>query len=419
MKLLQKTVRWYMLFSLVAFIIGGLVLFVALRWIFTSHLDEGLKHTRHTLHEQLLELDTLPAQLRIMDEVVEVHPLATFSPYEHFTDTLIWHDLEQEEEPYRKYTFHDKLRGKAYRISLSHSQLENDDLATSIVIFVLSLFGLLLLAVNWFNRLLSAKIWQPFYQIIRDIQNFRVVTPSEKKLPIPTDIDEFALLDQTFEQMTAKILADYQSLKQFTENASHETQTPLAIIQSHIELLLQQDLSAKQQMQHLYSIQQAVSKLSKLQQSLLLLTRIENQQYQTVENIAIDQLLTKQLDILQPLLEAQSIQVITKLQAVNLTLHKDLADILLTNLLGNAIKHNLPEGGVIEIELNPVFLRIANTGLPLKVAPSVLLERFRKNDAAAKSIGLGLAIVKEITKYYNWELQYETVNQRHILTVLF
>lgn len=417
MKLLQRTGRYYLLFSLIIFSVGGLVMFLVLRTVLDYETDEGLTHTRKVLKPYLSQLDTLPGRLQIMDEVVDLHPVINSSDISIFSDTLFFDSTEQEWEPYRTYTYTDDIHGKFYRIALHHSRVENEDLITTIFLVNLGILGLLLLSLNQLNRILSKKLWEPFYETIQRIRTFSI--QEEKPLLLPdSQTEEFDQLNAGLERMADKLQRDYRNLRRFTENASHEMQTPLAIMRNQVDLLLQHPDRSPADYENIRHLSEAISRLRKLNKALLMLTRIENEQYSTSQTIDLLPLLETKLDALQPLLADRQIRLQSTLQSCPCQVHPVLADVLLNNLLENAIKHNIM-GGTIDLNLNGQQLSIANPGEQLQIAPEELFERFTKGKTGSQSLGLGLAIVREVCNFYNWTLNYEIQDSRHLITVSF
>lgn len=424
MKLLDKTGRYFLLFSLLAFTIGGTLLFFGLGYMLDHEMDESLKHTRTVLFRELSKIDTMPRVVEIMDEVIDIHEILVLNEREIFQDTLrtveeVEEDgtIELELEPFRQYIYTEKIKGKNYRIALNHSKFENEHLLTAIVSLVFGLFVIFLIVINLFNRYLSVKLWQPFYQIVETVMQFNIAkTPPHQG--INTNIEEFKILDDALQKMTNKISRDYKSLKQFTENASHEMQTPLAIIQSQIELLSQNENHDEKIIQRLHQIGQATSKLSKLNQALLLLTRIENRQFNQTEKVDLSGVIQQKLESLELLVAAKSIEISTNLQPVFIVANSLLMDILVSNVLSNAIKHNF-HSGKIEIVLTEKNMTIRNNGLSPSVSTGELFARFKKADDAAKSVGLGLAIVKEICDINNWKVSYIYQEDWHEIAITF
>lgn len=418
MRLLQRTGIYFLIFSSLAFLLAGVVLYLALDSMMDHEMDENLKRTREVLRNELIKRPQLPSSLKIMDEVIDLHEVAKLTNIEIFKDTtrLVEEENEKDLEVFRQYIYTERINGKIYRIALVHSKFDKENLQTAIIGLIVGLLFLFLVMINLFNRYISVQIWKPFYQIIKQVEQFNFsVDPIHQS--VATNIEEFKTLDHALQQMTRKITQDYASLKQFTENASHEIQTPLAIIQSQIDLLLQKEMSPDS-WKHVNQIQQSTAKLSKLSQSLLLLTRIENRQFRPLEGVDLREIIQRKLDALKIMIEAKSLEVKTDLAAVSVQTNPTLTDVLINNLLSNAIKHNV-QNGQITVLLTTKALSIKNTGLPIKVSPIELFERFRKGDDASQSVGLGLAIVKQICNVYDWGIDYTNVNAWHEITIRF
>ncbi len=421
MKLLQKTGRYFLFFSLFAFIVGGITLFFSLSYMLNHEMDENLKHTRTTLNKELNKKDTLPHYVEIMDEIIELREIPQLSNLEIFKDTLI-HVTDKEDnkielESYRQYIYSEHIKGKNYRIALNHSKIDDQHLLMMIIIMISLLLLFFLIVTNLFNRFLSVRLWKPFYQLVQQVKQYN---PTKAKIhePVLTNIEEFKTLDQVLEQMTNKIAMDFLSLKQFTENASHEMQTPLAIIRSQLELLLNREQHDEKTLEHLIQIQQSTAKLSKLNKSLLLLNRIENNQFEEIESIDLKDVILQKLEAMELLIADMEIDVEKDLGPVAVSANPDLIDILVSNLINNAIKHNLPKGE-LNLQLSTNSLIIRNTGISLNFPTAQLFERFRKGNVSSQSVGLGLAIVKEICELYEWSVDYKSEGKLHEVIMKF
>ncbi|MCB0630131.1 MAG: ATP-binding protein [Saprospiraceae bacterium] len=417
MKLLQKTGQYYLLFSLIIFSLGGLIMFLVLRKVLDYETDEGLQHTRQVLKPYLEQQDALPPRLHVMDEVVELRRVNALSDLSSFADTVFYDTIDQELEPYRTYHYSEKINGEFYEVALHHSRVENEDLITTILLVNLGVLGLLLLALNQISRSISQKLWQPFYETISQIQAFSM--QEERPLQLPaTSTEEFDQLNRSFKRMAEKLQRDFRNLRRFTENASHEMQTPLAIMRNQVDLLLQSNDRSEADYEKIRYLSEAISRLGKLNKALLLLTRIENEQFQSSEPLDLLPLLNQKLDALQPLLIERGITFQSILADCTLPVHPILADVLLNNLLDNAIKHNVPDGK-IDLVLDQQHFCISNTGYPVDISPDDLMERFAKGRSDSQSLGLGLAIVHEICKLYGWELEYVIEEDQHRITISF
>lgn len=419
MRLLQRTSRYYLLISLGLFTLIGVILFTILRKTLTHELDEGLEHTSVALHRQLERMDSLPARVEIMDEIVELQPIERFTGYRRYADTTFFDDRpgELEYEPYRKYTYEDRIRGQAYRITLYHSTVDNQDIAGGIGLALVIALGLGLIVFNLLTRRLNRHLWRPFQRSLEQIGDFDV---RREEVPCfaASDTQEFNDLNRSLERLTARMVGDYQSLRRFTENASHELQTPLAIIRNQIDLLLREEERSETDYAILQRLSESVSRLRKLNQSLLLLAKIERGQVPEAAWIDLRPLVERKLEQLEPALKERKIRLTKQLETQQVMLPPTLADVLLNNLLSNAIRHNV-DGGDIHVYLGDDILRIENSGTPLTQAPERLFERFSKGSNSSESLGLGLAIVKEIGDKYGGEVTYAYAQGRHRLQVRF
>ena len=304
-----------------------------------------------------------------------------------------------------------------YLLEIRESYIESDDLLESILVPVLILIVVLLAGFFLINRYISKKLWQPFYSTLEKLKVYKVNDASvsfEK-----TSIQEFSELNKTLELMTNKIHNDFISQKQFIENASHEIQTPLAVIKSKIELLIQSKTISKGDMQLIHSLYNASNKVSSLNKALLLLSKIENNQFKEVEEIQFKTLIGKVIEHFQDIISHKNIKVRKNyLAEPSFKMNSILAEMFISNLLQNAIRHNI-EGGLINIHLSETRIVISNTSDYSIENTNELFLRFRKSEASAESIGLGLAIVKEICDKYKIKINYTCKDRIHAIELSF
>ncbi|MDB5273255.1 MAG: histidine kinase [Chitinophagaceae bacterium] len=217
--------------------------------------------------------------------------------------------------------------------------------------------------------------------------------------------------------MTHRLKNDFYSLKEFTENTSHELQTPLTVIKSKLELLMQSDNLTDTQYKHLAASYDSTHKLGKLNDALGLLAKIENSQFEHTEEIDVNQLIENKLFNYKDILLTKSISLIKQLEGTaRINMNPVLADILIENLINNSIKHNV-NGGKITIETDSHLFKISNTGEHLLVDPLILFQRFSKSNS--QSFGLGLSIVREICHQNNIVISYTYSNNWHSILLNF
>jgi signal transduction histidine kinase len=217
--------------------------------------------------------------------------------------------------------------------------------------------------------------------------------------------------------MTDQAIAEYASVKEFSENASHELQTPLAVVQSKLELLTETQIN-ETQAALMADMQRAIEKLSRINRSLTLLTKLENHEF-VPSDIKFCKIVKDQLLQYEDRIALKQITTLQQLDKNVLThMHPALADILVSNLLSNAIRHNI-EGGAIVVTLTQQELCISNTGLPPELHTEELFQRFKKSNQSADSTGLGLAIVKQICRTCNFTARYDYDAGWHHLIISF
>ncbi|HKH59397.1 MAG TPA: HAMP domain-containing sensor histidine kinase, partial [Flavitalea sp.] len=232
-----------------------------------------------------------------------------------------------------------------------------------------------------------------------------------------SDIDEFNALNSAWTQMTQKMNQDYESLKAFADNASHEMQTPVAVINSKLDLLIQDQRITEKSMHHVQAMYHAVDKLTKLNQSLLLITKIENNQFREKPRIDISAVLKERLSNLEELIHSRQLTVNVDLKESTASMHPVLADILINNMLVNAIRHNNSKG-VINIVSGPDSVKITNSGNGAALDQNTIFNRFEKSNAS-EGTGLGLAIVKQICDSYQFRIEYSFQKGLHNFTIVY
>ena len=399
MRLLTKTNRYYVLLAAVLFALGGGALYGSLNWALRSEVDEQLL-------SQQRELTAVGAAARPGGFFGEA-PLPSRTPLPPgLRDTLLYDAQEQTLVPYRTLSFAVQRADGLYWLTVRKSLLETADLLLVVLSVMLSILGLLLLSLGLLNRWLARWLWAPFRRTLAELRTYDLPRRGPLRLPA-TPIDEFTELNQALTQMSARLAADYQSLRDFTENAAHETQTPLAIMQAKLEQLVQDETLRPASAVLVGELYGATRRLSRLHQALTLLSNIENQQFAGAVPLRLEQVVADKLRQLADLAAARGLTLRTAISgAPRLTMHPGLADSLVHNLLQNAVKHN-HAGGHLDVTLEPAALTVANTGPAITGDPARFFERFRKHHAAADSPGLGLSIVQQICRYYGFSLRYD------------
>lgn len=419
MRLLSKTQAYYFgLFSVLLIVWSGLFL-VTISYVLKDSIDETIaSELRATLISLNNNEDTIK-QYAKGNPLFEVHEIEKKIPVKFaYSDTVLYDPVEQEDIPYRKLKTQIRTQERFVEVSLLKSKVEYEDLFSAIFFTELALIFLLFVGMYWLNKGILEKIWQPFFTTLQKVSEFRVNKSTQLILP-ETNIQEFKKLNLVLEEMMDQIKQDYESLKQFTENASHEIQTPLAIITSRIEVLLQENKLEENGWNSLKEIYEAAGRLSRLNKALLLLTKIENRQFNSSETIDLGEILVSLLPVYEEQVIQKRLTVTSNIQeAIQVNANLELIRVLLRNLISNSIRHNT-EGGEILIQLNSDDLIISNSGIDDGTDPEKYFDRFYKKSNNPHSLGLGLAIVKEICELHGFAYNYTIEDQRHIVNIEF
>ncbi len=310
------------------------------------------------------------------------------------------------------------IDGTPYTLSSRIPMIEKHDLMRTLSSQYGLLFLVIILSLSIVYYFMSRKLWRPFHSTLSKVQNFSL---EKGELPqfTHTNTAEFAQLNTILNDLISDNLSIYKKQKEFIENASHELQTPLAVFRSQLDMLLQQpDLSQEQTdiIQSLYSVS---SRMTRLNKNLLLLARIDNDQYAHMEDIDFVQTLYAQLLYLRQRAESNGIKVSIEIEKpLNIHANRILVESLIANLFVNAIRHNT-ENGKINIRVVENGFEISNTGTTQALDDNKIFRRFNRTSEEKKGNGLGLPIVCEICKMHGWEILYDYRDCLHTFVVRF
>ena len=401
-------------------IAGGMLLYFTIRTVVYKQIDNSLKTEVTIIQDQIEQTDTIPDFAATFGHQIEVKLLnSTVKRKEIIKDTLIFDDDSQDYLSYRSIFLSGTTRaGKGYTISIYQTLSEKQELLQDISLYVFFLFLSLLLVSILLNYLVSKRLWRPFYQSVEEAANFNIQSGKHVIL-LETNIAEFRRLNSVIEQMTGKMRNDYLNLKEYNENASHEIQTPLAVIRSKMDILMQNENLKKDSIELIRSINEAITKLLKLNQGLLLVSKIENQYFHDKKEVSLRQLVEKGFENYREITELKGIRMeINAPFPATVEMNDILADVLISNLLSNAVRYNIDKG-LIKCEIDEKCVVLTNTGLPFKGDPETLFIRFHKGSNDAQSVGLGLSIVKKIADTYNMNITYSCKDNIHELRLFY
>jgi len=417
MKLLTKTTLYFITVSLVVFFAGGVGLYKIMQNLVEREVDADLYSRIHYLFDNIQQLDSLSNVAFVATEPIDIERVSKPAPATYrLKDTVLYNKNIKAYLPYRLLSTTVKSGENYYRIRIYKSLITSNYLIEKIALIITFMLILFLILAYFLNRYIFGRVWADFFNTLHVMQNFRLDNPHRETFQT-SEIIEFNQLNRELERMTEKIIRDYEAVKEFTGNLSHEVQTPLAVIKNKTELLFQESLNEKQY-ELAGSIYSAVIRLSGIVRSLGLIARIEKNQFMDKTAVDFKILIQKQIDNFQPLMDSRWIKSEIHFDgSPKVVMDKDLADILVRNLVKNAVKHNV-ENGFIRIWLTEKALTIENSGHDPGMPTEELFEQFSR--ASDKGfMGIGLAIVKKIVEHYHWSVHYRFNEEIHRITVHF
>lgn len=417
MKLLSYTYRKLALLLFLLMAVWGVLFYYAIIDEVVDETDDTLENYGEMLMESALHD---PSILETEGSLMSFYKFTPISEEEGrhyrqvFYDATVYIELEDEDEPVRVMCTAFRMPdGQYYELKLMVSTLERDDMVEAMLWYLGVLFLLFLICTSIGIQLVLKGVFRPLHKLLDWLHR---IQPGKEVPPLdnPTKIREFRQLSNAALDMGNRSYKAYEEQKQFIENASHELQTPLAIVRGKVELLAESEGMTEQQMEQLNEIYATLGRAVKLNKSLLLLSRIENGQYTEMEDVSVDEILDELLPDLTDIYEHKQVRLIRKReeQPFIIRCNHSLAQILVSNLVKNSLLHN-GEGGELQVLTTPTSLAIKNTGdVPLE--GEKLFRRFYHGmDGKKDSTGLGLAIARSIALSSSLKLTYEWQDSMH------
>ena len=418
-KLLHKTLSAYLVYSLLILLIAAPVFYYVTQKLYLKEADETL-----ILHKKEFVQFAAPnmsesdiAHWNRFNRNRKINPVSNLLTDTIYTTTY-YDTVEAELEPYRELHAPVTIQGVSYTYTGRINLVETEDLLKSIALLFFTIISILLAGLFFITKKLSQNLWKPFYQTLQQIETIEIDKAKQPGFS-NTDIEEFNRLNTSIKKLIENNRVIYKSQKEFIENAAHELQTPLAVFQAKIDTLIQRTDVTLEQSEILDSLNDNVSRLNRLNKNLLLLSKMENDGYSDRETISLTNCIQKNLDFFTEQAKAKSLLIKMDLGEDFYTKSNPvLADVLISNLFLNAIKHNINEGQII-ISTNKSSITFSNSGQAKPLNDEHLFNRFSKKNPSKDGTGLGLSIIKKIADINGWKVLYNYANNLHSFTISF
>lgn len=334
-----------------------------------------------------------------------------------YRDSMIYIPEKKEREPARILTtlFRNE-EGTCYKLTVSTPTIEKEDLRSAMLHLIVCLYVALLLTIILINVWVFRQSLKPLYVLLHWLDNYRL---GKQNAPFrnPTDITEFRKLNEAALRYATRSEELFEQQKEFIGNASHEMQTPLAVCQSRLEMLMEDESLSETQMEELSKTLQTLDYATKLNKSLLLLSKIDNSQFADTTTVCLNEVLKRHLDDYREVYGYRHISLDFREEDRFLAeANESLATVLITNLLKNAYVHNVTNGK-ITIVLTAEQISFSNSGEKKPLDGERVFERFYQGGRKKGSTGLGLAIAASICRQYGLHLSYAYKEEMHVFVI--
>ena len=389
-----------------------------------SHIDLILTQQSDKIITRFIENDSLPNSLSGMSGTMEFfiekvspeyaanHQTPVFQTDEEFIDDI------QQEEIVREMTSVFQKQGIDYELTLSTQVFAWNDTLDFAIYSILTLAIALLVAIILIVSFIVIGNMRPLYRLINWLRD-RKATEEIPKPDSRIKVQEFKEIETAVLEASERSKQVFEEQKRFIGNASHEIQTPIAICRNRLELLVDETHLDEHQLTEIQKTLDTLGYISRLNKSLLLLSKIDNHQFKEEAEIEINQVVYQALENLGEIYESMKVGVsVVEKQRIVVQMDPTLASSLVNNLLKNAFIHN-QQGGNISITLSDNTLAISNTGKNEALDAESVFKTFYRKDENTHSTGLGLAIAKAICTEYGFEINYQFIENQHTFSVKF
>lgn len=416
--LADKNLRGFFIYTTLVLLCCAPLLFFLMRHFYAEDLDELIIFRSDEFISKRLpsfskeDID----HWNKYNEDVAIVPYSDLYVFDKPVKEAFFNSAEGYPVDYRVFYRKIEIEGKPFVLMSHIPMIENKDLLATMGSQYGLLFLALLVSLTILQRMMSKKLWKPFYDTLDKIEGFKLESGQKPDFEQTTTI-EFSRLNEKLNGLMVDNITIYKQQKEFIENASHELQTPLAVFKSQLDILLQQPGLTQSNTEIIRSLYAVSARMTRLNKNLLFLARIDNAQLSNMEVVDFVKILHDQLLYLRELAESEGLTVHVETgNSLNLKANKLLVESLINNMVVNAIRHNVKEG-TINIKVDNSGLKVSNTGVPYALDPNKIFRRFSRSSEEKKGNGLGLAIVQQICIMHGWEVGYNYENNLHVFGV--
>ena len=417
MKMLTKYSLVNLIVMVAIFIVSALLLYRFNQVILIREMDGDLTCVEKKVQQYVKQYNALPEDHPLGEEELRFESTGNQKIKRTSRLTQIFSKPENKMHNIMHLDFPLRCQNNWYKVTISKPIEGMHHLSRALITISISTILLIILISVLLNSFFLRRLWRPFYQSMNAMRHFNL--GETRMLDFPkTSTNEFSFMNKSLLFVADKAKQDYLLLKEFTENVSHEIQTPLSIIRSKLDMMIQEEGLSQKQSELAKEAYASIKKLSRLNQSLLILAKIENQQFANKEKMNLKEKAEEKIEQFRELWQSNQISIASELNESFCFINPELLDILLNNLFSNASNHNIPNG-FIKINLAKNKLTVSNSGSPIPLDKNKLFTRFYKPSINSNNNGLGLSIIKQIAMASGINISYDCDGNTHSFITAF
>ncbi len=421
MKLLNLLTLRLSIIGALVFAFWATLFFFAIIDEINDEVDDSLEDHAEMIIRRSLAGEALPSEPSATNNQYYLHEVSADYAASHshirYEDSEVYIKAKNEFEPARtiSYIYNDD-RGRFFEVVVFTPTIDKADLKAAVAYWMAALYAAIVACIVAVNRRTLSRAMRPLHAILGWLDAYRL-GERNSKMELETSVKEFRRLGEAIRRMTKRNESLYEEQKRFVANASHEMQTPLAVIQSRLEMLLDDGQLTKQQMGEVVKALHTLKALSRTNRSLLLLCKIEGGQFKAAGRVSMAETARRLLPDMEMVYAHKGLAVETRTDGdMRPEMDESLATTLVANLLKNAFTHANP-GGSITVSITPLAMTVANTGQDTPLDGQRIFERFYHSAGKPSSTGLGLSIVEAICRLYGMAVAYRFEGGMHVFEV--
>ncbi|MDI1324386.1 MAG: histidine kinase dimerization/phospho-acceptor domain-containing protein [Algoriphagus sp.] len=424
-KLLDKPFKAFTIYAMIILLVSIPIYFWVVDWIWVTEIDENheiimerIENRFEQAHVSGRDLETVLNTWNTLQPSSSIMPITeNIARPDSIYEVTKYNEYEQESDRFRGLQTVIEIDKKPYLLNIETNVEEAYETIFAIGLVAVLLYGLLVFGFIQLNRKISKSVWEPFDNILKKLKIFDLSLSKGVEFET-SDIEEFEELNQTISKLIAENVNAYNQQKAFVANASHELQTPIALLKSKLDILFQDEKLSAAQSELVNAIQIPLARLTRVNKNLLLLARIDSSKFSDISEIDFVEKVEKSEELLQDYISERKLTYNKEISGkARLTSSRFLAETLVNNLLSNAIRHS-PVSSHIIVRIGENGISFLNSGLE-RLKEESLFKRFSISTTETTNSGLGLAIVKEICKQNGWEISYDFLDHFHIFSIRF